>query len=215
MFLATPVRAEILVNIVDLPGASQLKAGLGFSPKSTTEYELDDSGGLTFESKGGALAIAGTYGLSDDAGIYATAGVVNKKFAVGGYSLVNLLGDYKTLAYAQYQIFKGTLDLAELDNSFGTELEADLDGKEISLGLLALFEQSSGIVLYAGPEFIATSDFTAEATNITRSFDYKRKDKIGALLGFSKPIKDNTMHFYGNASLVGDPSFHIGVSKDF
>jgi len=209
--LSAPVSADMYINIIDPPRQEAINIAGGITIMSSVDYE---DGNYEDEIERKSFAGSVMYGISDGAGVFAGGAflfdgedsdnldVEGNNFLFGAYSSVELSEGMETIVYGQYQIFK-----EEIKNG----VDIDIDGSEISMGLVGVFGQNPELKLYAGPEFVFSSEFELEHAG--RDYELEREDTFGFRAGFSKTMKNNDIRLFGTVGLMHEQTFFVGISK--
>ena len=236
LLLAGPTNAELLINLLEPPREGEIVAAAGVTLQSSVKYKVktvsNDKRISAYKDEGKldgkSIVLSGTYGLSESYGIFAggifltdsefnsSTDVDGQDFGVGGYSSVELLKETKTVVYGQYRIVRWTTD---------GNPDLDYKGSEIALGLVGISRRQGGLKLYAGPEYIVSTNIESDSdkmdyttnnvvsgTTLAKDKIDNRKNSFGLRLGFSKPLKNTDMHLFGTAALMHEQSFFLGIS---
>ena len=224
LLLAGPA-SGMEVNLMEMPAEGEINISSGFTLKSSTDVEItltpkgrnakSEKGKANLEEK--KFMVSGMYGLSNSSGVIVGGGYSfdrevegdfgtgdgdnRTSFFVGGYSTVGLMDEFDTLVYGQYTFNRGK----NIKSS-----------SEIVAGLVGMSRQKSGMKLYAGPEYIISSeeesDYLKGGDGVERKGKAEPENSFGFRLGFSKKLKNKNLYLYGSATFMHRESFSIGVS---
>ena len=239
--ISTPPRADIPINLLESPRPGEIVAAAAITPLSSVEYKgkvvsaVGPAGDISIKTdlklEGKNISLSGAYGLSNTSGIFA-AGIFfvdteaewnsagskvagdmdGQDLVIGGYSSVNLLEKTETMVWGQYRMIDWSVD--------GAMGDVDVEGSEIIVGLIGISRRDSGLKLFAGPEYVISTDIETNSVDVdipnlngsVKGESDKRENSFGLRIGFSKPLKNSDMYIYGSAALMHQQSFFIGLS---